>query len=47
MNILLSIGARAEDVRSMRMTDIGTSMVAGLGKSEYLTRLKLRYIYRL
>ena len=40
MNILLSIGAsigaRADDVRSMRMTDIGTSMVAGLGKSASL-----------
>ena len=33
MKILLSIGARAEDSRSMRMTDMGTSMVAGLGKS--------------
>ena len=32
MKILLSIGARAEDSRSMRMTDMGTSMVAGLGK---------------
>ena len=26
----------ADDVRSMRMTDIGTSMVAGLGKSASL-----------
>ena len=33
MKILLSIGARAEDSRSMRMTDMGTSMIAGLGKS--------------
>ena len=33
MKILFSLGARAEDIRSLHMTDLGTSMVAGLGST--------------